>query len=69
MFNPAPIIMLSDSGSFSPGSAVTAAAEVATSAITFLTGNPIAIVFIGISLLSVGFVIFSKMRKSAGGTK
>ncbi|HEX3038605.1 MAG TPA: hypothetical protein VHO94_06395 [Oscillospiraceae bacterium] len=36
-------------------------------AVTFLTGNPLCLVFIGASLLGVGFGIFRKAKGASGG--
>lgn len=50
---------------FSVGSAVIAAGEVFTSALSILTSNPIFVVFIGAALIPVGMRIFKAAKGAA----
>lgn len=48
-------------------SGVTDVLSVAAQAVTFLTGNPLCLIFIGASLLGIGFGIFKKAKGSSRG--
>ena len=46
-------------------SALSDVTEVFNSAVTMITGNPIAMVFIGFGLVSGGIALFRKIRKKS----
>lgn len=48
-------------------SGVTQVISVANQAVTFLTGNPLCLLFIGASALGIGFGIFRKAKGASGG--
>ncbi len=41
--------------------------SVAGQAVTFMTGNPLCLLFIGASVLGIGFGIFRKAKGASGG--
>lgn len=59
------MLYLVDGASMTSG--VSDVLSVATSAVTFLTGNPLCLIFIGASLLGLGFKIFKKAKGASGG--
>jgi hypothetical protein len=64
--NPAVIMMENESPVNVISSAIGDVGTIFTSASNMITGNPIAMVFIGFSLVGAGVVLFRKITKKRG---